>query len=166
MRCTVDTNVPVVANGHSDSADGGRTPTIDCRLASIEFLKGLLNGGKIVLDLEGEIQGEYHRNLNLRGQPGVGDRFYLAVINSAPRLVERVSLPKQGNGEYDDFPNDPALNLFHQDDRKFAALSRKERIPVVNATDSDWVNYKGALERNGVSIKFICGCDPARWFDL
>ena len=49
MRCTVDTNVPVVANGRSDMAGGSRVPSIDCRLAAIELLERILNYGKIFI---------------------------------------------------------------------------------------------------------------------
>ena len=55
-----------------------------CRLAAVEFLQEVLVRGCVVLDLAGEIEAEYHRYLSPRGQPGVGDRFYLEVLNSAP----------------------------------------------------------------------------------
>lgn len=73
-RCTVDTSVPIVANGRVDPTDrGGRPPSIACRLAAIAFLECLLRDGCMVLDVEGEIQAEYHRHLYPRGQPGVGE---------------------------------------------------------------------------------------------
>lgn len=86
------------------------------------------------------------------------------MLNSAPGRVERVALPIASDGAYVDFPADPALTNFDPSDRKFAALSRKEKIPVATATDSDWVNHRAELEANGVRIDFICGCDPSVWF--
>ena len=64
----------------------------------------MLASGCVVLDLAGDIEGEYHRYLSPRGQPGVGDRFYLEVLNSAPGRIERVDLPKNEVGEFEDFP--------------------------------------------------------------
>lgn len=165
MRCTVDTNVPIVANGRPDPTDRSPPPSIDCRLKAVARLRELLARGTILLDIAGEIQKEYRRYLSPSGQPGVGDLFYLAILNSAPGRVGRVDLPQFPSGEYQDFPTDPALARFDRSDRKFAALSRRERVPVVTATDSDWIEHRSALEANGVQIDFVCGCDPGRWFE-
>jgi hypothetical protein len=73
-------------------------------------------------------------------------------------------LPKTPEGAHADFPSDPALVRFDLADRKFAALSRRERIPVVTATDRGWVRHRNALEANGVTIEFVCGCEPKKWF--
>ena len=158
MRRVVDTNVAVVANGRNTNA------SIDCRLAAINFLNVLLQGGLTVLDLGGEIQAEYRTYLDPSGQPGVGDRFYQMILHSAPTRVERIDLPADPTtGEFADFPNDPALANFHRSDRKFAAAARKSKSPLANAIDTDWLDYKIALSRNGISVEFICGCDPRIW---
>ena len=68
-RVVVDTNVPIVANGRPDPSNGGRTPAPTCRLAAIDFLEETLARRRVLLDLAGEIQGEYRRYLNPRGQP-------------------------------------------------------------------------------------------------
>jgi len=135
-----------------------------CRLAAIEFLQEVLARGCVVLDLSGEIEAEYHRYLSPRGQPGVGDRFYLEVLNSAPGRIERVHLPRDAAGEYEDFPHVAELASFDASDKKFAAVARREGIPVANATDSDWLIHCSALEANGISVRFICGCDRRVWF--
>jgi hypothetical protein len=135
-----------------------------CRLAAIEFLQEVLARGCVVLDLAGEIEAEYHRYLSPRGQPGVGDRFYLEVLNSAPGRVERADLPKNEAGEYEDFPDVPELVAFDQSDRKFAALACREGIPVANATDSDWLHNAAVLDANGISVRFVCGSDRRAWF--
>lgn len=164
MRYVVDTNVAIIANGRSDTAEGGKVPSIDCRLATLNFLEKLRNNGRIVLDLDGAIQAEYHRHLNPRGQPGVGDRFYQEVLNSAPERIERVELPRNADGEYKHFPSHVDLQNFDKGDRKFAALSCKEGIPVANATDSDWLNFRDILAQHHISIEFVCGCDQMKWF--
>lgn len=164
-RAVVDTNVPIVANGRADGRGGDGIPSLDCRLAAIDFLTSLLNGGRVMLDSAGEIQAEYRRHLNAAGQPGVGDRFYQVILQSAPQRVQRVVLPKTADGSFTDFPTDAELAAFDPSDRKFVALSRQTNTPVVVATDSDWVDSKSALMRNGVRIVFLCGSDPEEWFE-
>ena len=160
----VDTNVPIVANGRPDPSNGGRSPSPGCRLAAIDFLEKTLRTRRILLDRDGEIQAEYRRHLNPRGQPGVGDRFYLEILMSTPRRVERVDLPRTAAGSYCDFPTDVALKDFDPSDRKFAALARRTRTPVANATDSDWLEHQTVLAKHGVGIRFVCGCLPHQWF--
>lgn len=164
-RVVVDTNVPIVANGRADPANGGRAPSPGCRLAAIDFLEETLKSRKVLLDLDGEIQREYHRHLHPRGQPGVGDWFYLAILNSSPRRVERVDLPRDESGAYRDFPSSSGLDGFDPSDRKFVALARRARAPVANAIDSDWLHHRTALQALGVSVTFVCGRDATEWFE-
>lgn len=160
-RWTIDTNVPVVANGRGN---GGRPVAPACREAAVRFLMRVLdNGERAVLDLEGAIQAEYRNHLRPRGQPGVGDRFYQAVLLDWSRY-ERVDLPKRANGEYADLPQAVIAAGFDRDDRKFAALARREGIPAVNAVDRDWLDHRVVLANNGIRVTFVFGCDDARWF--
>jgi hypothetical protein len=162
-RFVVDTNVPVVANGRSND-DNDRPPSTDCRAAAILFLQRLLRSGTILIDLAGEIQAEYRTYLDARGQPGVGDRFYQAVINSAPKKIVRIDLPKRDDGEFTDLPQELIDVGFDPSDRKFAALAKRGRAMVVNAIDSDWLIHLNVMKNNGISVKFICGCDRPQWF--
>lgn len=162
-QVVVDTNVPIVANGRADSSRGGAIPSPECRLAAIKFLEEALSSCKILLDLDGEIQKEYQRYLNPSGAPGVGDRFYLEMLNSLPRLVIRTDLPRNGI-DYIDFPGDPELNDFDPSDRKFAAMARRTGAHVVNATDSDWLHHRDILARHGIDVDFVCGCDQRSWY--
>ena len=164
IRCTIDTNVPIVANGGSGQKDTDPRPSLDCQVEAINFLVDILNTGSIIVDLEGAIETEYRKHLKPSGQPGVGDRFYQKILHSTPGIVERVDLPKKSNGEYVDFPEDADLVRFDPSDRKFAAVARREHIIVVNATDSDWLEHHAALSRNGIKVKFLCGCEPDHWF--
>ena len=160
-RWTIDTNVPVVANGRND--DGKRPVAPECREAAVRFLMDVLaNRERVVVDEEGEIVEEYRRYLNRRGQPGVGDLFYQGILQGT--LCKRVSLPKRGDGEYTDLPQAVIDAGFDPNDRKFAALAKREGIPVVNAVDSDWLNERKVLATNGIRVEFLCGCDAARWF--
>ncbi len=164
-RVVVDTNVPIVANGRADAASGRRAPSPVCRRAAIDFLEETLKSCKVLLDLAGEIQSEYSHYLRPRGQPGVGDRFYREILNSAPGRVERMELPKDHAGAYQDFPNSPELSSFDPGDRKFAALARRAGAPVANAVDSDWLEHRAALQASGVRVTFVCGCDSTEWFE-
>ena len=155
----MDTNVSVVANGRNTNA------SIECRLAAIDFLNLLIEEGLTILDIGGAIHEEYRRYLHYNGQPGVGDRFYTTVLNSAPTRVERIELPTDpATGEFVDFPNDPALNNFDQSDRKFAAAARRRNVPVSNATDGGWLDHNAILGANGIVVEFVCGCDRGTWF--
>jgi hypothetical protein len=160
IRRVVDTNVCIVANGRNTNA------SIACRLATVEFLNLLMRRGRAVLDVGGEIQEEYRRYLRPSGQPGVGDRFFQVIMNSAPSRVERVHLQTDpATGEYLDFPEAAGLVGFDRSDRKFAAAARKAGVPVANAVDSDWLEHTVALTAASISVHFVCGCDPANWFD-
>ena len=164
MNYTVDTNVPIIANGHSDP-DSERIANATCRLASVQFLTRAVKTGKIVVDLNGEIMAEYRRYLKPVGQPGVGDQFYLAVINSHPDRIIRVLLAKRTDGEFVDCPQALIDDQFDPSDRKFAAVAINANAIVVNATDSDWVNHRDVIAQCGITVENICGCDTSQWFD-
>jgi hypothetical protein len=163
-RAVVDTNVPIIANDRPGGSNDSRTPSPSCRLNAINFLLKIMKSGCVFLDLAGEIQAEYRRYLNPAGQPGVGDRFYLELLRRGPPHVQHVELPKASDGSYKNYPKDRDLASFDPSDRKFVALSLRAKAPVVVATDSDWVHHKTALNRNGVKIRFLCGCDRNAWF--
>lgn len=156
-RYVIDTNVAIVANGGDESV------RISCRTSAIELLVKAVNSGTICVDSGGEIQAEYRHHLNPKGQPGVGDRFYLEVLNSHPKRVQRVDIEKLPSGEYKDLPQAVVDSGFDPSDRKFAAVARKASAPVYNAIDSDWVEKREVIEASGIIIKFVCGCNPNEW---
>jgi hypothetical protein len=159
----VDTNVPIVANGRPDPADA-QPPSIDCRLSAVSFLSEILVSGVVLLDRDKQIEEEYRRHLHPSGQPGVGDRFYQVVLQSSPALIERVDLPKRDDGEYADLPQSLIDKGFDPSDRKFAALARRENVPVFNAVDSDWLDYAQTLTAEGIRVQHLCGQSKADWF--
>jgi hypothetical protein len=160
----VETNIPIVANGRPDPSNGGRLPSAACRLAAIDFLEVTLATRRVLLDLAGEIQAEYRRYLSPMGQPGGGDLFYLRMLMSAPERVERLDLPRNSSGAYEHFPDDPVLGGFDPSDRKFAAMARRAKAPVANATDTDWLYHNAALAANGIVVQFVCGRNSPEWF--
>ena len=163
IRCVVDTNVPIVANGRPDP-NGAPVPAIGCRIAAVQFLQELIAEGRLVLDLAGDMQAEYRRYLNPAGQPGVGDRFYQVVLHSAPHLVERIDLPKRADAEYAALPQSLIDAGFDPSDRKFAAMARQEGIPIYNSTDSDWIEADAVLAAEAIEVRHLCGRDMAKWF--
>ena len=160
-RWVIDTNVPVAAN---EQGRGGEPPvTPKCRLDAIRFLERVRkNRESVILDESMNIDKEYQRRLNMKGQPGVGDRFYQWLWQNWT-LHPRVPLPKRPDGEYLDLPQPIIDSGFDPDDRKFAALAKRENVPAVNAVDSDWLNWRPLLVAHGIRVKFVCGCDKTRW---
>ena len=162
-KYVVDTNVAIVANG--PPSNDPHPPSIECRRSAVRFLMELLSKHTVLLDQDHAIQKEYSRHLRSKGQPGVGDRFYMEVLKSAPNRIERVDLPKRADGEYQALPQAVINANFDPDDRKFAALAAQQKAPVANATDSDWLDHKTVLQANGIRIHFVCGCHRKVWFE-
>jgi hypothetical protein len=60
------------------------------------------------------------------------------------------------------FPSDSALNGFDRDDRKFVAVAIAaqqtlgDTVPILNAVDRDWCDYRNALQQNGIRVQFVC----------
>jgi len=152
----VDVNVPVVANGRTPHADLG------CISACVSALERIADDGVVVLDDGMAILSEYMRNLSLSGQPGLGDAFMQWVWENqaVSSRCERVTLDPAGPGgtRFAEFPKDPALSGFHDDDRKYVAAARASKLGphVLNAVDPDWWDYRDALARNGVQVEFLC----------
>ncbi len=157
MRIIVDTNVPVVANGHSQQASPG------CIGACIGRLDKLRREDILVLDDGWIILREYIHNLRSTGQPGVGDAFLQWVLTNQrnPRRCELVHIivhEGPGEGHLVEFPDDAELVGFDPSDRKFVAvaLAHAERPPIVNAVDRDWWDYRDPLSKHGINVEFLC----------
>ena len=72
--------------------------------------------------------------------------------------VRRVAITPNADREFEEFPDNPALTSFDRDDRKFVAVARAGggSPNVVNATDTDWWEYRAVLEEHGVVVRFLC----------
>lgn len=149
----VDTNVAIVANGQCDHADW------KCQLACVKKLEEVVKQKKIAIDDKGLILKEYSGYLNHSGEPSVGDKFYKHVFNNqyTKKYCVRVSIHPVADS-FQEFPKSPDLQDFDKSDRKFVAvaLAAGRSVPILNATDSDWVNYKKALVAAGVSVVQLC----------
>ena len=156
-RYVIDTNVLVAAN---DRLDGqGKEFSIDCRSKAVEFLQQI-KSGIVLLDHGGAVRNEYEGNLRQSGQLGAGDRFYMEF--SRGQKIEEIELPEK-DGEYQDLPQEIISAGFERDDRKFAALAKKENVPVANVADANWVNHFALLWKHGICVLFVCGQKPLVW---
>lgn len=151
----IDTNVAVVANGKHELA--GPTCVLDC-IGALKKARTQI----IVIDDDFHILKEYRRNLSPSGQPGAGDAFFKWLWENQSNLrrclkVNIVPIPG-GKENFSEFPNDPDLDGFDPSDRKFVsvALASDRQPPILNASDTDWWQYRDALGRNGIQIDFIC----------
>lgn len=68
------------------------------------------------------------------------------------------------DNEFEEFPDDPALNDFDPADRKFIAVAcaHLEKPPILQAVDSKWLDFRDAFRQNGVTVTFICEEDIQR----
>jgi hypothetical protein len=152
----LDTNVLAVAN------DRGTHAPSACIQACIRAILSIQREKLIVIDDGWRILGEYQRNASSSGQPGVGDAFLLWLLrnHANPDRCERVSItPRSGtDDDFNEFPDDPALEGFDRADRKFVAVALASvwNPEVLNATDTDWHLYRETLARHGVRIRFLC----------
>lgn len=150
----VDTNVLVVANGDSDHAG------VTCQRVSIQRLRSIQHGCRLLLDSEGYILTEYRKRYETQGEPKAGFYFYLWAHSNQenPLYCRKVYVTPEGQRGFEEFPGDKELADFDRDDRVFVAVSRASgtQAVVVNATDSDWWCHRDALEECRVDVEFLC----------
>ena len=156
MTVIVDTNVAWVASGKSEQASE------DCVATCVERLEQINNDEvKLALDRERQIIDEYQR-LEQTGRFNIGYQFYKWVeMNwSNPERCDLVEItPVDGlENEFEEFPDDPALADFDDDDRKFVAVAcaHRDRPPILQAVDGKWRDFLDALHQNGVTVEYLC----------
>ncbi len=152
----VDVNVPIVANGKTEQAD------LDCVEACLTALVEARNQGVIVFDSQHRILAEYRKYLSPSGQPGPGDLFmkWVWTNQTNPSHCEQVDITVRDGDEedFEEFPDDPTLANFDRADRKYVAVViASQRCPkLLNASDTDWWDYRTPLQNHGVEIDFLC----------
>lgn len=74
-----------------------------------------------------------------------------------PQKIERIAITRNGDS-YDEFPSHENLKTFDLSDRKFVAVANAHpaRPPILQATDSKWWGWKGALQEAGITVQFLC----------
>lgn len=157
-NCVVDTNVPIAANRAVSPEDIPKELTA-CVSACRTAIECIVNDGGLVMDEGDEIFNEYLDNLSLGGQPGLGHKFMKWVHDHRwnPDKVTQVRIVKNGNS-YNEFPNHVGLRNFDPSDRKFVAVANAhpEKPPIMQATDSKWWGWNDALDKVGITVRFIC----------
>jgi len=155
MRAIIDTNVLIAANGRDCPQ-----VTPQCRLNSSQYLRNFQVQGIIVIDNRWLILNEYKNKVNQTGQPGIGDAFLKWVLTNQANFkrCEQVGINPLKDSSFAEFPDDPELAKFDQSDRKFVAvaLASIDRPPIINAVDSDWLEFYEPLVKNGIKIQFLC----------
>jgi hypothetical protein len=151
----MDTNVAIVANGKTPQAGDG------CVATCIETLLALRERQRLLLDDLGLILDEYRRHLSPSGQPGPGDAFFKWLWDNQgnPEHCRKVQVtPTADSRKFEEFPNDRELARFHPKDRKFVAvaIASRENPLILNAADTDWWDYREALNRHGFELRFLC----------
>ncbi|MFZ4828180.1 MAG: hypothetical protein ACOYLB_12580 [Phototrophicaceae bacterium] len=153
----IDTNVPLVA------MDQERPP--DCQRACLALIKRVLAGEvRVVLDTGKHVLQEYRKNMYPDPSNGFASQFLAYLLNNEYTLerVYRVKLTQDADGRYLTFPDDPRLARFDPSDKKWVALAigyhheMGESAPIVNASDSDWLEYNSLLREHGIIIEFLC----------
>lgn len=156
----VDTNVVVVANGRSEQASS------DCVEICGEWLEEIMRGEvNLVLDNRWIILREYMQNLRSNGAD-VGDRFLGWLLANKDERCDLVAITPidDSENEFQEFPDDSALDGFDPDDRKFIAVAcaHPEKPPILQAVDSQWLDFRNAFRQNSVTVEFICEDDIQR----
>jgi hypothetical protein len=157
-KCIVDTNVPKTANLAQAPSDVPDELT-GCVLACVEAIDHVIKKRGLVIDAGDEIFDEYRKQLSMKGQPGVGDRFMKWVHDNRWNLPDscRVTITKNG-ASYTQFPAHMELASFDISDRKFVAVAQAHpnKPPIMQATDSKWWGWKDALANVGITVHFLC----------
>ena len=156
LRCVVDTNVALTANGANPGA--GASCAANCATA----LLAISNSGHVFVDNRWLILGEYGKKLRTRGQLGPGDLFYrwLLTNDANVRKVTHVAIMPRPDDptDFEELPDPPSGVRYDPSDRKFLAVAaaHRERPPILQAMDSKWWGWCDALAKIGVHVHFLC----------
>jgi hypothetical protein len=154
----VDTNVLLVASGQHLKVSP------ECVIACVNVLGHLRKSGCVVIDDGYEILNEYGQNTKPNS---VGDGFlkWLHQNKRNSRHVEQVHINKHTERGFSEFPDDAELNEFDHTDRKFVAVAvaHPKRPPILQGTDSKWIEWSVRLSVHEIKVEFLCPADVARF---
>ena len=112
----------------------------------------------VVLDQGREIVNEYRRNINTDLEDNVASQFLMWLFrNMMTGKVALYNITKTGDNTYAEYPDSPELEHFDRSDRKFVALANAhpQHPDIYNGADTDWWDYREALERAGIHVVFL-----------
>jgi len=161
MTVVVDTNVILVANGqHSDVSPM-------CIASCAERLQSITRSGRLALDDAFLILREYQNKTQANRTRGPGDAFVKWVLQNQANTqrCDCVSIHPHSRRGFKSFPDDARLKSFDAADRKFIAVSaaHPERPPILQATDSKWIDWSPVLKEHNVVVDFLCKTDIQRF---
>ncbi|MBQ8707344.1 MAG: hypothetical protein IJ523_04600 [Succinivibrionaceae bacterium] len=152
----IDTNVPLKAATVKPDDEIDRR----CCLACLNFIKELMDSDDIVvLDRGKEILNEYRRNIDTSKEDSVSSQFLMWLLRRMlTGKVDLHEITKIGDNAYAEYPNSPQLEHFDRSDRKFVALANAhpQHPSIYNGSDTDWWDFREALEQVGIHVFFLC----------
>ncbi|HEY8514646.1 MAG TPA: hypothetical protein VIS07_03925 [Candidatus Binatia bacterium] len=161
LRCVVDTNVLMTANGANPAVSA------ECAARSASALAAVMASGHVFLDSGRRILREYGANLD-GAAPGPGTAFYKWLLTHEwnERAVTRVRITRLAGDEerYLELPEPDDGTVYDPSDRKFLAVAAAdpEHPPILQSFDSKWWGWRDALAKLGVVIHFLCADEIAR----
>jgi hypothetical protein len=151
----VDTNVPLVAQGTATHMSD------NCVFNCANFLLKLFEGEFIlVIDNDYHLIGEYQNQMPKGSQAQYGNRFlrWIYTNQANPQKIKTVEINKLDEFNFKEVPRSIIDIGFDNSDRKFVAvaIANENQASIVQAADSKWIGWEEALNKEGVSIHFIC----------
>lgn len=162
IRCVVDTNVALTANGANPDAGAA------CAAKSAAALQSIRDAGHVFIDDRRRILGEYSHKLRTKGQLGPGDLFYrwLLTNEANPGKITHVAITPRPDDEsdFEELPAPPPGVKYDPSDRKFLAVSaaHPEHPPILQSFDSKWWGWREALAKVGIAVHFLCPGEIAK----
>lgn len=157
MSVVIDTNVILVANRQHEAVSEM------CVAACAKRLKQIMDTDRVVIDDGYQILHEYQNKTAPHLGKRVGDVFVKWLLRNTANnsRCQQVKLLSHAERGYESFPVDARLAKFDPSDRKFVAVAaaHKDKPPILQATDSKWIDWAPVLREHGVEVKFLCRRD-------
>ena len=161
MTHVIDTNVIAVANQLHDNV------CADCVTSCVTILLDIQRSGRVAIDSSWEILREYLGYADPNRQKEVGDVFVKWLLQNRANVArcDEVVISAHAGRGYQSFPNDVRLVPFDPSDRKFVAVAAAcpSRPPILQATDSKWLDWLDALLDHGIHVVLVCEADIRRF---
>lgn len=161
MTVVVDTNVILVANQQHGAVSE------QCVAACAKRLQDIVTSGRVAIDDGYRMLNEYQNDTAPHVGKRAGDAFlkWLLRNNANEQRCDQVRIVAHGERGFESFPDDARLAEFDPPDRKFVAVARAHSAnpPILQATDSKWIDWSEALGHHRVSVEFLCPEDILRF---
>jgi len=157
----VDTNVIAVANRRHDGVCAA------CVESCVKALVDIQQSGRIAIDDAWQLLREYLNYADVNRQKEVGDVFVKWILQNRANAARcnLVRIEPHAERGFESFPDEARLAAFDRSDRKFVAVSaaHAERPPILQATDSKWLDCVEALKDHGIEVLLVCEDDIRRF---